>query len=272
MNLNKKTTNLKKILVEVKLSIIFDRYIAIFYINVYSICIVDTYHAQAIESLYLKIIVTFNMYLYGAGGHSKVIIDILQSLGIEVIRVFDDNPSEAKNKSIEINSGVRLSEENFPELDAPLIISIGDNTRRAVIASMLPHYITYGQAIHGTTIISAKASIGVGTVILQGAIIQAAAKVGKHVLVNTAASIDHDNEIGDYAHISPHATLCGHVKVGEGTHIGAGAVVIPSIRIGRWSRIGAGAVVIRDIPDYATAVGNPARVIKIKGKLVDTMH
>jgi acetyltransferase-like isoleucine patch superfamily enzyme len=84
------------------------------------------------------------------------------------------------------------------------------------------------------------------------------------VLVNTAASIDHDNEIGDYAHISPHATLCGHVKVGEGTHIGAGAVVIPSIRIGKWCTVGAGTVVIRDIPDYATAVGNPAKIIKMR--------
>jgi sugar O-acyltransferase (sialic acid O-acetyltransferase NeuD family) len=205
------------------------------------------------------------MYLYGAGGHSKVITDILNSLGIQVIRVFDDKPSGAKLKNVEIDSGIRIQGGSFPDLDAPLIISVGDNSRRAEIASMLS--ATYGQAIHGTAIISPKASIGAGTVILHGAIVQAAAEIGKHVLINTAASIDHDNIIGDYAHISPHATLCGHVQVGEGTHIGAGAVVIPSIRIGRWCTIGAGAVVIRDIPDFATAVGNPARVIKVKRKL-----
>jgi sugar O-acyltransferase (sialic acid O-acetyltransferase NeuD family) len=204
--------------------------------------------------------------LYGAGGHSKVITDILQSLGISVIGVFDDNPSSAKLTGIEIDSGIRVQEENFPALDAPLIISVGDNARRAELAGMIT--ATYGQAIHGTAIISNKASIGEGTVVLQGVIVQAAAQVGKHVLVNTAASIDHDNVIGDFAHISPHATLCGHVKVGEGTHIGAGAVVIPSIRIGRWCTIGAGAVVIRDIPDFATAVGNPAKVIKIKGQRI----
>ncbi len=206
------------------------------------------------------------MYLYGAGGHSKVITDILQSLGIAVIGVFDDQPAGAKLKSMAIDSGIRIQGEGFPELDAPLIISVGDNARRAELAGMIN--ATYGQAIHGTAIISAKAVIGVGTVILQGAIVQSSAQVGKHVLVNTAASIDHDNVIGDYAHISPHATLCGHVQVGEGTHIGAGAIVIPSIRIGRWCSIGAGAVVIRDIPDFATAVGNPARVIKIKGERV----
>jgi sugar O-acyltransferase (sialic acid O-acetyltransferase NeuD family) len=203
-----------------------------------------------------------NMYLYGAGGHSKVITDILNSLGIEVIGMFDDNPPDARFKGMEIRDGIRLLGEGFPELDAPLIISVGNNVRRAELAALID--ATYGTAIHGTAIISAKASIGVGTVVLQGAIVQAGAEVGKHVLVNTAASIDHDNFIGDYAHVSPHATLCGHVRVGEGTHIGAGATVIPSIQIGKWCTVGAGAVVIRDIPDYATAVGNPARVIKVR--------
>lgn len=201
------------------------------------------------------------MYLYGAGGHSKVITDILNSLGIEVIGMFDDNPPDAKFKGMVIRDGIRLIGEGFPKLDAPLIISVGNNVRRAELAALID--ANYGTAIHGTAIVSSKATIGAGTVVLHGAIVQAGAEVGKHVLVNTAASIDHDNVIGDYAHISPHATLCGHVRVGEGTHIGAGATVIPSIQIGKWCTIGAGTVVIRDIPDYATAVGNPARIIKI---------
>jgi sugar O-acyltransferase (sialic acid O-acetyltransferase NeuD family) len=202
------------------------------------------------------------MYLYGAGGHSKVITDILNSLGIEVTGMFDDSPLTARFKPMEIRDGIRLIGEGFPKLNAPLIISVGNNSRRAELASLID--AVYGIAVHGTAIVSTKATIGVGTVVLQGAIIQAGASIGKHVLINTAASIDHDNVIGDYAHISPHATLCGHVQVGEGTHIGAGAVVIPSVRIGKWCTIGAGTVVIKDIPDFATAVGNPARIIKFR--------
>jgi acetyltransferase EpsM len=215
-----------------------------------------------------------SMYLYGAGGHSRVVTDILDSLNITVVGIFDDQPANAKLQGIGINSVLDFVNNSFPELDAPLIISVGNNTRRAELARRITAtYVkaTYGKAIHGTAIISPKASIGDGTVILHGAIVQSSTVIGKHVLVNTAASIDHDNVIGDYAHISPHATLCGHVQVGEGTHIGAGAVVIPSIRIGQWCTIGAGAVVIRDIPDFATVVGNPAKVIKIKGKPVSDL-
>jgi sugar O-acyltransferase (sialic acid O-acetyltransferase NeuD family) len=155
-------------------------------------------------------VATKYMYLYGAGGHSKVIADILNSLNIEVIGMFDDNPPAAKFKGMEIRDGIRLLGEGFPELDAPLIISVGNNARRAELAKLIG--ATYGTAIHGSAIISAKATIGVGTVVLQGAIVQAGAQIGDHVLINTAASIDHDNIIGDYAHVSPHATLCGHVS------------------------------------------------------------
>lgn len=205
------------------------------------------------------------MYLYGAGGHSKVITEILNSLGTTVIGMFDDRPPMAKFKIMEIRDGIRLLGEGFPTLDAPLIISVGNNARRAELVSLID--ATYGTAIHRTAIVSEQVTIGLGTVVLHGSIIQAGTKIGAHVLINTAASIDHDNIIGDYAHISPHATLCGHVQVGEGTHIGAGAIVIPSVRIGRWCTIGAGAVVIKDIPDFATAVGNPARVIKFRKDL-----
>ena len=56
-----------------------------------------------------------NMYLYGAGGHSKVITDILNSLGIEVIGVFDDRPAGAKLKTMAIDSGIRVQGETFPK-------------------------------------------------------------------------------------------------------------------------------------------------------------
>ena len=48
------------------------------------------------------------MYLYGAGGHAKVILDILQSFGISVKGVFDDNPPNAKLRIMKVADGIRL--------------------------------------------------------------------------------------------------------------------------------------------------------------------
>jgi acetyltransferase EpsM len=199
-------------------------------------------------------------YIYGAGGHSQVVIDVLRDQGASVKAVFDDHPARRHRAYDDVQPGIRLiGKDAFPVLDLPVILCVGANAERAELAHMLP--ATYGIAIHSTSTIAESSKVGEGTVVLHQAIIQPNSQVGRHVLVNTAASIDHDNIIGDFAHISPHVTLCGHVEVGEGTHIGAGAVVIPQVRIGKWSTIGAGSVVLHDIPDHCTAVGNPARIL-----------
>lgn len=202
------------------------------------------------------------MYLYGAGGHSKVIRDVIESNGDTVLGLFDDNGGKESLRGLPIHAGVKILGDKFPQLTEPFIIAVGNNKLRSELAGMLK--VRFGIAIHKSAIISPSSTIEEGTVILQGAIIQAEAKIGKHVLINTNASVDHDNIIGDYVHISPKAALCGHVEVGEGTHIGAGAVVIPEIKIGKWCVIGAGTVVIRDVPDYCVAVGNPARILDCK--------
>lgn len=194
------------------------------------------------------------MYLYGASGHAKVIMEILQSTGTAVSGIFDDNPD-----LLSLNGIQSLGKYHNQLLDKPLIISIGNNQIRARIAESLT--VEYGKAIAASAIVSPSAEIGAGTVVMQGAIVQASARIGRHNIINTGASVDHDCMIEDYVHISPHASLCGNIHVGEGTHIGAGATIIPNLRIGKWCKIGAGAVVIRDIPDFSTAVGNPARII-----------
>lgn len=52
------------------------------------------------------------------------------------------------------------------------------------------------------------------------------------------------------------------VRVCEGAFIGANVVILPGVTIGKHSIIGAGSIVTKDVPDYCTAVGAPARVIK----------
>jgi sugar O-acyltransferase (sialic acid O-acetyltransferase NeuD family) len=195
------------------------------------------------------------MYLLGASGHAKVIMDILESMSVKLHGLFDDNP-EIK----ELNGTKVLGKYDGQILNAELIISIGDNSIRAKIANQLR--IQFGKAIDKSAIVSASAQIAEGTVVMQGAVVQASTQIGKHAIINTRASIDHDCRVANFVHVSPGAVLCGNVQVGEGTHIGAGAVVLPNLKIGKWCKIGAGAVVIRDIPDFSTAVGNPARIIK----------
>jgi sugar O-acyltransferase (sialic acid O-acetyltransferase NeuD family) len=192
------------------------------------------------------------IYLYGAGGHAKVIVDILKSQKIQILGVFDDNPDVKECMGIPVvNHNVQF----------PLIISIGNNQIRKNIADRLPG-VFYTQAIADSAIVSKSANIGIGSVIMQGGIIQSSVKIGKHCIINTKASIDHDCIIHDYVHIAPGVVLCGNVEIGEGSFIGAGTTVIQGTKIGKWSVIGAGSVVVKDIPDNVLAYGNPCKCEK----------
>ena len=178
------------------------------------------------------------MYLYGASGHAKVIIDILRANNERIDALFDDN--EALHCLLDYPV-LRSS-----EVRGPLIISIGSNGIRRKIAESLN--TTFGKAFHPSAIISEEVEIKEGTVVMQGSIIQSGVHIGKHCIINTGASVDHECLIGDYVHISPHCTLCGNVQVGEGTWIGAGTTIIPGVKIGKWSVIGAGSVVTKEYP------------------------
>ncbi|MEG2061818.1 MAG: acetyltransferase [Alistipes sp.] len=192
------------------------------------------------------------MYLYGASGHAKVIIDILEASQIKIDGLVDDNPYLNELCGYPIF-------HNRTDL-SPVIVSIGVNKTRKKVVAQLSGY--FGKAIHPSAIISDKATIGDGSVVMQGAIIQSFTTIGNHCIINTGASIDHECFVGDYVHISPHSTLCGNVIIGEGTWIGAGTTIIQGIKIGKWCVIGAGSVVSKDIPDNVLAVGNRCKIIK----------
>ena len=193
------------------------------------------------------------LYLYGASGHCKVIIDILEACNRHVSGIVDDFSKEPSLKGIALMGQIK-------DATADYIIAIGSNSARRRIASA--NDLRYATAVHPSAVVSPHARISEGTVVMAGAIVNSDAAIGRHCIVNSAAVIEHDCSISDFAHISPGARLAGNVAVGEGAHIGIGACVIQGVRIGKWAVIGAGAVVIRDVPDCAVVVGNPGRVIK----------
>lgn len=52
------------------------------------------------------------------------------------------------------------------------------------------------------------------------------------------------------------------VRIGEGSWLGQNVVVTAGVTVGRGAVVGAGSVITKDIPDYAVAVGAPARVLR----------
>lgn len=196
---------------------------------------------------------TDKVYLYGASGHAKVVMDIAKLTHFDVPCLIDDNPA--------VNELAGVPVVHSSEGLTPIIVTIGDcQIRRRIVEKLgARDYLTL---IHPSAVKAESVKIGVGNVVMAGAILNPYVVVGNHCIINTGASVDHDSIIHDFVHIAPHCTLCGEVEIGEGTWVGAGTTIIQGIHIGKNCFIGAGAVVVKDIPDNSLCYGNPARVVR----------
>ena len=210
-----------------------------------------------------------NIVIVGAGGHGKVVLDILRrDPDVKVIGfVDDDKTSHGKIiDGIPVLGGLSSLPELIPlyKMDGATI-AIGDNIVRARLFDKMKELgLKPQRAIHPDALIARDVEIGEGVVIAAGVAISVGTRIGNNVIINTGVVIDHDNIIEDHTHISPGVNLAGRVTVGKYTQVGLGATVVEDLTIGGNTTIGAGAVVLSDVPANATAVGVPARVIKHK--------
>jgi sugar O-acyltransferase (sialic acid O-acetyltransferase NeuD family) len=203
--------------------------------------------------------------IYGAGGHGKVVADVLERQAKYMLLGFvDDNP-EFWGKEL---SGYKVfgGIDSFTEQGLaryPFIVGVGDNqARRDLVARLNPLGCRFGRAVHPSAQIARDVQLAPGVMVMANAVINPGSSIGSHTIVNTGAMVDHDCLIGDFAHISPAAALAGNVVVEEGAHIGMGGLILPGVRVGAYSVIGAGAVVVDDIPERVVAMGVPAKPVR----------
>lgn len=199
------------------------------------------------------------MVVVGAGGHAKVIIEILEESGDFEIAGCTSQCGAGDVLGIPVLGDDSILPALYREGLRHAFVAIGDNRTRIAVARKL---VTAGfrliNAVSRRAVISPRAWLGSGVAVMPGAVINVLSRVNDGAIVNTGAIVDHDCSIGACSHVAPGAALAGCVSVGEGAFLGIGSRVIPGIAIGAWTTVGAGAVVIRTLPIGVTAVGVPA--------------
>lgn len=204
--------------------------------------------------------------IFGAGGHAKVVIDIIEKSGeYQIVGLIDQRKTAG---TLLYGYEILGDHSVLAQLKGSLfggIVAVGDNwTRSRMVSSIysVDEKFTFVTAIHPSAEIAKGTMIGEGTVVMAGVVVGSDTRIGKHCILNTWASVDHDCSMGDYSSLAPRATTGGNVRVGSFSAISLGANVVHSINIGEHTVIGAGATVLSAIDPYVVAYGVPAKVIK----------
>lgn len=180
---------------------------------------------------------------------------------------FIDNEPEKKGTTflgLPVFGGFEVLDSLLRQDDLKFINLITGSTRTRYETSreMARRGCTFTNFIHPGIDLT-MTDLGVGNYIQESVILQAAVRIGNNASIHMASLISHEVTIGDSVFVAHGVSISGCVSVGDGAFIGTHSTIIPRLRIGRWATVGAGSVVIKDVPDYATVVGNPARVVKV---------
>lgn len=197
--------------------------------------------------------------IIGAGGHGKVIADIVICSGDVLLGFLDDDPAKTSHAGFPV-LGRPSDAPNWQ--DSYFVIAVGNAEERERIALNMP-WAKWYSAIHPTAVISGQGTvIGEGAMIGAGAVISPGVTVGDHCIINTGAIVEHDSVLEDYVHVSVKAATGGFCHIGKGSWVGIGATLNNGVSVCSGCMLGAGCVVLKDIDKPGVYVGVPIRKLR----------
>ncbi len=192
--------------------------------------------------------------LYGAGGHAKAVLEMIQAIGaFGVAGIVDDNPALTGTSVLGVPVlGTRAALPGLLERGVLLAANgVGGIINIEIRVKLFELLADYGFAFpilrHPRATVEPSARLEDGVQVFANAYVGSAAVLHERCMVNSGAIVSHDCEIGRYAHLAPGCLLAGHVQVGERALVGMGVTTIIGLKIGEGARVGNGAVLLADV-------------------------
>lgn len=211
-----------------------------------------------------------NVLVYGASGHSKMIVDIINMDEGLTMKGYIDSYKPLNQEVYgykilgDLNNLLHIIEKfNIHAI----VLGIGNNDTRLVvykkIIKVAPE-LSFISVIHPSAILANDVIIPEGTVVMAAAVVNADAKVGKFCILNTKSSLGHDSTMGDFSSLASGVTISGTVTIGFCAEICLSASIAQNISIGKHTTVGGSSLVLKSIGDNKLAYGVPIHTIEEK--------
>ena len=129
--------------------------------------------------------------------------------------------------------------------------------------------IKFANLIDPSVLLSDKIQFGKGNIICAGTILTVDITLGNCNIINLDCTNGHDAIIDNFVTVNPSVNISGNTHICSGCNIGTGTQIIQGLTVRKNTVLGAGAVVNKELPANCTAVGIPAKVIKIREDSTD---
>lgn len=204
-----------------------------------------------------------NLVIIGAGGMGRVMYDMArESVGYQetfVIKGYIDDNVQSLDAFTGYPPILGTISAYIPQIDDVFICSIGGNSRKSCMESIIEKGGEFLTMIHKTARIGTNVQLGKGCMVGAFTTIAADAKIGDYNFIQSNMIIGHDVVIGNWNRIDSHTMLIGGISIGNENMIHSAAVINHEVHIGNNTHIGACSFVTRNVEDNWTVFGNPAR-------------
>lgn len=204
----------------------------------------------------------------GSGAAARMVGGMLKAdESVELVGFTDANP--ARHGQALCGLPILGPDELLPDLRrqgvSHAVIAAGEPHLRKRLAALLrEHDFELTNVIHPHAFLAPEVQLGRGIIVLPGAVLMDNPSIGDNVFVGQAVSIGHDAVIGRDCLVGGRSAIGADVIIGEAALIGWASIIGPRHRVGTGAVIASGANVMSDVPEYAVAAGNPARVVQVR--------
>ncbi|MDE6005944.1 MAG: acetyltransferase [Muribaculaceae bacterium] len=205
------------------------------------------------------------LIIIGAGGMGRTLYDIArESIGYNtefIIKGFIDDNVNALDGFVGYPPVLSTIKDYIPGEDDVFTFSIGGDSRRRCIESIIDRGAKFINLIHTTARVGSNVKLGEGNIIAAFTTLGSDCRIGNYNMIQSYTVIGHDAEIGDFNRIDTHVTCVGGIKIKNETTVHTGAVINHKVTVNDHAKVGALSFVIRSVKEGTTVLGNPAKRI-----------
>lgn len=211
---------------------------------------------------------TRKIVIIGGRGNGTVIASTIEDCrdagqDIECVGFLNDHEEEINGYSV--LGGIQNGDwKNLPE-DYSFIYAMSNIKQAPERFEMLQNLgipdERYATVIHPTAVVSGKATLGCGVVLMPFTLVSPNVKIGNHTQLYAQSFVGHDTVLDEMVFVANNASIGGRIHIKDGAHIGSNCSILERLTIGEFAVTGLGSVVLKDVAKKEKIVGNPGRSI-----------